>query len=222
VAFASFAATAKGAHDLNAIARSQNLLLTLVALAPLAAAGSLPARLGRFLAERAGDLLDVVEVNLGVGPGAKFHLAYGVQFFGIGDVRARRLGTLDRRLGTWRELDTELGLFPLSLFAWPVHHAAKLTGLRGLAASARFVAQDGSDGFRHLDRKELNGDPAFILRDTVSGPLHASWGESFSFGIEAHALVGGRARIRPLQFADFLLGFVGLDLDPWLQRAPEE
>ncbi len=159
---------------------------------------------------------------MGAGPGAKVHLAYGVQFFGVGDVHSRRLGILDHRLGTWRELDTELGLFPLSLFAWPVHHAAKAAGLDGLAADARFVAQDASDGFRHLDRKELNGDPGFILKDTVTGPLHATWGDSFSFGLEAHAFVGLRARLRPLQLADFLLGFVGLDLDPWLLHAPEE
>jgi len=194
----------------------------LLVLATPCLAGGLPGRVAAFLAERGRDLLDVVELNVGVGPGAKFHLAYGVQFFGLGDVRSRRLGILDRRVGFWRELDTELGLFPVGMVGWPLGHAARAVGLRRLAADARFLAQDATDGFQHLDRKELNGDPGFILRDTVTGPVHARWGESFPIGIEAHALVGFRATVRPLQFVDFLVGFVGLDLDPWLARSPEE
>lgn len=198
------------------------VVLAVSALTSVAAGGGLPGRVAGFLAERARDFLDIVELNVGVGRGAKLHLAYGVQFLGIGDVRSRRLGILDRRAGTWRELDTELGLFPLGLVAWPVHGAARLCGRGDLAADARFVAQDATDGFQHLDRKELNADPAFILKDTVTGPVHSCWGDSFPIGVEVHALVGFRATVRPLQFLDFLAGFVGLDLDPWLARSPEE
>ncbi len=191
-------------------------------LGGVAVGGGLPRRLAGFLAERGRDLLDVVEVSVGVGPGAKVHVAYGVQFLGVGDVRSRRLGILDRRVGVWRELDTEMGLFPIGLLGWPLHHAAGAVGLRQLASDARFLAQDATDGFQHLDRKELNGDPGFILRDTVTGPVHARWGESFPIGVEVHALVGLRATMRPLQLVDFVVGFLGLDLDPWLARSPEE
>jgi len=199
----------------------------LLLLAALAGAGEpAPAPAGpvaaplRYLRERALDLLDAVELNVGAGRGAKLSVQYGLQFFGAGSVRSHRVGTIDRRVGRWRELDTELGLLPLSLLAWPVHYAAKAAGRRQLAADAAFVAKDASDGFEHLDRKELNGDPVFLLKDTVTGPVHTRWGDSFPIGFEVHALVGVRARVRPLQLADFLVGFVGVELDPWLATNP--
>jgi len=174
----------------------------------------------RYLGARGQDLLDVFELNVGAGRGVKLDVKYGVHFFGLGDVRTRRVGNIDRRVGYWRELDTELGLFPLSLLAWPVHHGARLCGCRTLASDARFVARDGSYGFQHLDRKELNGDPEFFWKDTVESYRHTRWGDSFPLGLEVHALVGLRAMVRPLQLADFAAGIVGIDLDPWLTREP--
>ena len=58
------------------------------------------------------------------------------------------------------------------------------------------------------------GDPAFILKDTVEGPNHTRWADSFPIGAEAHLGVGLRVMVRPLQLVDFLVGFAGLDLDP--------
>jgi len=173
-----------------------------------------------YLRERALDLLDVVELHVGAGRGAKVDVRYGVHLFGLGDVRAWRAGAIDRRVGTWRELDSEIALLPLSILAWPVHYAAKGCGWRTLAGDARFVAQAGSEGVQHLDRKELNGDPAFVWKDTVEGPRHTRWGDSFPIGAEVHALVGVRAAVRPLQLVDFVVGIVGLELDPWLTREP--
>ena len=204
-------------------------LATLLALAALAGAGELsspkPSLLtapARYLRDRALDLLDIVELNVGAGRGAKVSVKYGLHFFGLGSVRSRRAGTIDRRAGTWREIDTEFGILPLSVAAWPVHYGAEACGWRQLAAGARVVAQAGSEGVQHLDRKELNGNPAFILRDTVEGPVHTRWGDSFPIGAEVHLLVGLRAVVRPLQLADFAVGLVGLDLDPWLAKNPEE
>jgi len=174
----------------------------------------------RYLRERAADLLDIFDLNVGAGRGAKLDLRYGVQLFGLADIRTHRAGILDRRVGTWRELDSQLALFPLSYLAYPVEHAARLARWRRLAADAAFVRQAGTLGVQHLDRKELNGDPEFILKDTVAGAIHTRWGDCFPVGAEVHLGVGVRAMVRPLQLVDFLVGFVGLELDPWLTAEP--
>lgn len=183
---------------------------------PTSAAKRLVRPVVRYLCERGADLMDVVELNVGVGRGAKSDFHYGIHFFGLGDVRSWRAGVLDRRVGYWRELDTQLGLLPLSLLACPVEQAARVAGQRQLAADARFVLEVGTDGVRHLDRKEFNGDPEFILKDTVSGAMHTRWGDSFPIGGEVHLGIGARAYLRPLQLVDFIVGFVGIELDPWL------
>ncbi|MFP4057731.1 MAG: hypothetical protein ACLF0G_12770 [Candidatus Brocadiia bacterium] len=211
------------------------LALVVLVLAEAARAGSRPPLAARvllapvrYLRDRGQDLMDAVEVNVGVsqlkgGPSryVKLDLKYGVHFFGFGDdVRTWRAGNIDRRAGYWRELDTELSLFPLSLLAWPVHHAAQLWGWQGLARDARFVARAGTKGIQYVDRKELNGDPAFLWKDTVEGYRHTCWGDSFPIGAEVHALLGARLMVRPLQLADFAVGLVGLDMDPWLTKRP--
>ncbi|HPD14274.1 MAG TPA: hypothetical protein PLE19_04960 [Planctomycetota bacterium] len=174
-----------------------------------------------YAAERVNDLLDAFELNAGIGRGAKLSLRYGLHFFGLGEARTRRYGVLDRRMGTWRELDSELSLFPLSLLAWPVEGAAGLAGARQLQQDARFVLQAGTEGVQHLDRKKLNGDPEFVLKDTVEGPLHTRWGDCFPIGAEMQAGVGLRLTVRPLQLVDFLAGFIGIELDPWLATERE-
>jgi hypothetical protein len=181
---------------------------------------AVPRAIARYVGERVNDLLDVFEVNVGIGRGAKIDVKYGVQFLGLGDVRSRRLGTIDRRVGYWRENDSEIGLLPLSLLAWPVHYGARELGARRLAADAKFVAETGSDGLQLLDRKELNDDPEFLLKDTVNGPVHARWGDSFPIGAEVHVGVGVRVMLRPLQLLDFIAGFAGIELDPWLAECP--
>jgi hypothetical protein len=174
----------------------------------------------RYLGARGQDLLDVFEVNVGAGRGLKLDVKYGVNFLGLSDIKAWRAGTIDRRAGVWRELDSEIGLFPLSLLAWPVHYAARACGCDTLAADARFVARAGSVGVQHLDRKELNGEPEFFEKDTVEGWRHTRWRDCFPIGAEIHATVGVRLMMRPLQLVDFLVGFVGLDMDPQLAKGP--
>jgi hypothetical protein len=188
----------------------------------LAPAGRLAAAPFRYLGERGLDLLDVFELNVAAGSGAKLSLRYGVQFLGLGDSRSWRIGTLDRRVGMWRELDSEIALWPLSYLAWPASSGARLCGWERLAEDIRFVAEAGSEGVQHLDRKELNGDVGFAELDTASGYRHTRWGDSFPIGVEFQAGLGARAMVRPLQLADFLVGFVGFDLDPWLRRTPRD
>jgi hypothetical protein len=170
----------------------------------------------RYAHERLADLADIFELNVGIGRGAKLDIKYGIQFLGLGNVRSQRYGLLDRRMGTWRELDDELALLPLSYLAWPVREGARLCGWRRLAGDAGFVLQAGTLGVQHLDRKALNGDNEFLLKDTVEGPIHTRWADSFPLGLDLHAGVGIRAVVRPLQLADFVVGFVGIELDPWL------
>jgi len=124
-------------------------------------------------------------------------------------------------VGYWREIDSELSLLPLSLLAAPVAGGARLCGSRSLAADAEFVLQAGTEGVQHLDRKDFNGDPGFLLKDTVEGPIHARWGDCFPIGAEVQAGVGIRALIRPLQLVDFIAGFAGFELDPLLDQQVE-
>ena len=45
------------------------------------------------------------------------------------------------------------------------------------------------------------------------------WGDSLPVGAEVHAgIVGVRAIVKPLEVIDFALGFVFIDLDPWLAK----
>jgi len=170
----------------------------------------------RYLGRRAQDLLDVFELNVGAGRGMKVSVKYGVHFFGVGDVRSHRLGLMDRRAGVWREVDTEFCIFPLSLLGYPVLWGAEAVDATGAARTARFIVKDGARGFQHLDRKELNGEYAFIWSNMADGARHTRWGDSFPIGAEVHAFVGVRAGLRPLQFVDFVTSWVGVDLDPWL------
>lgn len=220
------------APPLRRCARAAPGLLLLLALAGPLGAGEAPAPEAprkrapailaplRYLHERGADLMDVFELHVGAGRGAKLDLRYGVHFFGLGDVRSHRIGLLDRRVGAWREIDTQLSLFPLSLLAWPVERGARLCRWRRLAEDAGFVLQAGTQGVQHLDRKEFGGDPEFFLKDTVEGAIHTRWSDSFPIGAEVQAGVGVRFMLRPLQLADFLVGIVGVDLDPWLLREP--
>ena len=192
-------------------------LLLVVAGAAQAGAALAPLR---YLEARGRDLLEAVELNVGLGRGAKLSVKYGFQLFGLGDVRSQRFGTFGYGTGTWRELDFEAGFLPLSVLVWPVSYGAGLVGWHALASDARAAAQIGSEGVEYLDRKELNGDPAYFWKDTVEGPVHTRWGDCFAIGGEAHAGVGLRAMIRPLQLVDFVIGIVGLDLDPWLETNP--
>jgi hypothetical protein len=174
----------------------------------------------RYLGARGLDLLDVVELNVGAGRGVKADVKYAVHFFGFGEVRSHRLGIMDRRAGVWREVDTELCLFPVSLLAYPVGWGARAVGASRTAWYAEFIAVDGTAGFQHLDRKELNGEYGFLWKDTVSGYRHTRWGDSFPIGAEVHLYVGARAAARPLQLVDFFTSLVGVDLDPWLNATP--
>ena len=175
----------------------------------------------RYAEGRVADLMDAVELNVGFGKGFKLDLKYGIHFLGIGQVRDWRLGVLDRRVGCWREIDDTLSLFPFSLLGWPVKAVARSFGDLDLAERAAFVATAGTLGIQYLDRKELCGDAAFILKDTVESWRHTRWGDSLPVGAEVHAgIVGVRAVVRPLQVVDFAVGFVGIDLDPWLDKTP--
>jgi len=200
--------------------------------AALAVAAWVPARGGgglaavawapcRYVAGRVGDLLEVVELSVGVGPGAKVDAKYGVNFLGAGSVRSLRVGLRGGRPSAWGERDRQAGLFPFSLLGWPAHGVARLLQDRELAEKALYVAATTSLGTQTLEYRMAAEQGTAALRDVASMWRHTTWGESLPIGAEVHAgLVGARVMARPLELVDLAVGFVGIDLDPWLAREP--
>ena len=189
--------------------------------AGLGRAGRLIGAPFRYAAGRFGDLLEALDLSVGLGPGVKLDAKYGVSFLGAGRVDAVRLGLCGRRLGLWREADRQLGLFPFSLLGWPAHAVGRLLANPGLADTALELALAASLGTQTIERKELIARGAIALTDSVKMWRHTTWGDSLPVGAEVHAgLIGARVMVRPLQIVDFAVGFVGIDLDPWLAKRP--
>ena len=175
----------------------------------------------RYVGGRVADLFEVVDLNLGFGPGAKIDARYAVNFLGAGRVESVRLGLDHGRLRGWREADRQMGLFPLSLLGWPAAAAGRVLRNPELTEKAIELAVAGSAGSQTLERAELAREGAPVLISVVSMWRHATWGDSLPVGAEAHAgLVGARVLVKPLQLVDLAVGFVGLDLDPWLAKRP--
>ncbi|MFP4057730.1 MAG: hypothetical protein ACLF0G_12765 [Candidatus Brocadiia bacterium] len=199
----------------------------LLALAAPAAGGSAPGGASvlwapaRYLGGRGLDLLDILEVSVGLGPGAKADVKYGINFLGVGRVRALRMGMDGRRPNVWWEADDQVGLFPFSLLGWPAHLAGRLLDDPQLTERAIQLAIAGSLGSQTVQRKELAEEGAVVLSDVVRMWRHTRWGDSLPVGAELHAgLAGARVMLKPLQALDFAVGIVGLDLDPWLAKSP--
>jgi len=175
----------------------------------------------RYLGCRLADLLDALELNVGVGPGAKVDVKYGISFLGVGRVRALRVGVVGRRPSIWWESDRQAGLFPFSLLAWPPYGLGRLLNERELAEKALWIAVSGSLGHQSIEREELTTGGGLLVKEVVKMWRHTRWGDSLPVGAEVHGgLIGVRVLVRPLQLADFVVGIVGLDLDPWLAKTP--
>jgi hypothetical protein len=166
-------------------------------------------------------LLDVVDLNVGVGPGAKVDAKYGVHFLGAGSVRSVRVGLTDGRLRLWRERDEQVGLFPFSLLGWPAHAVGRIVNDPKLSEKALEIAIGASLGTHAVEREFIAKEGATVLKDVAQMWRHTTWGDSLPVGGEVHAgLVGARVMARPLQLVDFAVGFLGIDLDPWLAKKP--
>lgn len=175
----------------------------------------------RYVGGRLGDFFEVFDLNVGLGDGVKLDVKYGVNFLGAGRVRSVRLGLADGRLDFWQERDRSLGLFPFSLLGWPAHLAGRVLGDPKLSEKALNLAMAHSLGTQTVDRELVAKEGAVVLHDVLKMWRHTTWGNSLPLGAEVHGgLVGVRVIAKPLQAMDFVLGFVGIDLDPWLAKRP--
>jgi hypothetical protein len=175
----------------------------------------------QYVGGRLLDAAEVVDLNVGVGTGAKVDVKYGVNFLGAGKVRAVRAGLADGTLDLWTERDRELGLFPFSLLGWPAHVAGRVLNDPKLSQKALELAVAQSLGTQTIEREVLAKEGAVVLRDAVKMWQHTRWGDCLPLGAELHGgLVGARVMAKPLQALDFTIGFVGLDIDPWLAKTP--
>jgi len=175
----------------------------------------------RFVSARSLDLLDVAEVDFGVGPGLKAGIEYGAARTTLGLVQAERFGFDGRQVGAWVERNASFGILPASLLFAPCELFRRAgEPWRSLAV---YGFEMGSLGAERTERQDFATTAILYRQATMAGPWHERPGDVASFGLELHLLlVGGRMRFKPLEALDFLAGFVGLDLDPALAHPEEE
>ncbi len=192
-----------------------------VAGSSLRSGKSLLAGVWRYAFERVADALDVVEANVAIGPGLKVGVEYAVLRTTLGSVQAQRLGMDSRQIGAWSERNVAFGIFPVSLLFAPF----ELVKDKGDAWEALAVGgfEIGTVGMERTSREAFATTDVLYLEAVMAGPWHERPGDIASVGAEVHLLlVGARARVKPLEFVDFLLGFVGIDLDPRLAHPDVE
>lgn len=173
-----------------------------------------------YVRGRALDLLDVAEVNIGIGPGLKAGMEYGVARTTLGLVEGERVGFDGRQVGMWAEKNASFGILPLSL-AFAPFELVRGAGepWRGLAV---YGFEMGSLGAERTQRRDFVTTAILYREARMAGPWHERPGDIASFGAELHLLVlGARVRFKPLEALDFLAGFVGIDLDSALVH-PED
>jgi len=177
----------------------------------------------RYAYQRLVDLVDVVELNVGIGPGVKAGAELGLVRVGLGLVEARRIGLDGRQLGSWQERNVAYGILPVSLLFAPFELA------RGAGETWEALAvwgfEAGSLGAERTEREEFATTTVLYHDARMVGPWHDRLpGDLCSLGAEVHLLViGARARLKPAQLLDFLIGLVGGDMDEELrgwQRKP--
>jgi hypothetical protein len=168
-----------------------------------------------YTRDRFLDLVDIFELDLGVGPGLKAGVEYGVGRTTLGYVEAQRFGLDGRQVGTWSERNVAYGIFPASLAFAPfelVRGAGEVW--EGLAVVG---FEMGSLGVERTKRESFATTATLYGEASMVGPWHERPGDLCAVGAEAHLLIlGARARVKPLEIVDFIVGIVGVDLDPKL------
>lgn len=145
-----------------------------------------------YASNRASDLAEVADLDVGLTAGAHFHFGISHVFAaGLGSYEGRRYGLRHGEAGAFDERRSEISIGPLQLHeldVWPVDD--RVLGHRSVEFS--------EPGFRegsYLPWEALVSDRA---------PLDLSF--------EATFLVGVRVRLRTGELGDFLLGI--FDVDP--------
>ncbi|HET6205049.1 MAG TPA: hypothetical protein VFI25_19830 [Planctomycetota bacterium] len=163
-------------------ARGSPAALALLALAP--GCGT------TWLADRARDFGQILDLDLSAGPGLRAYAgASHVAEVGWGSTSALHAGLRDGFAGSWREERSELGIGPLFL-----HEVDIREGSHGIVGhrTARF----GEPGF--------DSHPFEWETTTDRRPL--------DLGLGAHLYFGASLELRLFELADFLAGLFGLDL----------
>ena len=173
--------------------------------------------IGGYLGGRVLDFLDVFELDVGLGLGAKAGVEYGLGRTTLGVVEAQRIGLDGRQVGTWSEQNAAYGILPVSLVFAPFEL------LRGAGEPWKSLAvygfEMGSIGAERTSRDSFATTSVLYRKAQMAGPWHERPGDTCAVGAEAHVLlVGARARVKPFELVDFLLGFVGIDLDRQLDH----
>jgi hypothetical protein len=165
-----------------------------------------------YVRNRLWDAADIFELNLGIGLGLKAGVEYGIGRTALGRVEAQRIGFDGRQVGAWVELDEAFGIFPASLAFLPLE---LLRGAgEGWKNAAVVLVEVGTIGMEHIARDRLTTSSVLYHEALALGPWHERPGDICALGAEVHAgLLGLRARAKPLELVDFVLGFVGIELD---------
>jgi len=168
-----------------------------------------------YFGNRFLDLLDIVELDVGFGLGLKAGVEYGVGRTTVGMVESQRFGLDSRQVGTWFEQNASFGIFPASLLFAPFELVRDADEPWHSLAVIGF--EMGSLGAERTTRKAFATNCILYREAEMAGPIHQRPGDIAAVGGEVHLLiVGARTRIKPLEIVDFVLGFVGIDLNPVL------
>lgn len=182
---------------------------------------SLAKGIGGYVLGRVSDALDVFEANVAIGPGLKAGVEYFVLRTTLGYVHAQRMGFDSHQVGTWGELNVAYGIFPASLAFAPFELVKNQGEVWESLAVCGFEL--GSVGVERTLREDFATNAVLYREAVMAGPWHERRGDICSAGAEVHAgLIGARLRFKPLELVDFVLGFVGVDLDPQLGHPDPE
>ena len=170
-----------------------------------------------YLGDRVVDFVDMAEVNVSLGIGAKAGVEYGLGRTTLGYVEALRIGHDGRQVGAWTERNAAYGIFPASPVCAPfevVRNAGE-----PWHTLAVYGFEMGSLGAERTERQGFATTAILYDKAEMVSLWHSRPGDMCSIGADVHLLfVGGRARFKPLEMVDFVLGFVGINLESWLDR----
>jgi len=174
-----------------------------------------------YLSGRVNDAIDMVEMDVGFGVGAKAGLEAALVRIGAGTLQSQRFGFDGRQAGAWTEQNVMFGIFPISLLFAPFELARNQGDVwEGLAAGGFELGTSGTERIRRGNFATT----AVLYQEAVAvGPVHERPGDIASVGGEVFlGFLGVRARLKPVEALDFLTSFFGLDLDPMLAHPSAE
>jgi hypothetical protein len=162
------------------------------------------APVGHYFSARGRDLLDIFEVSVHGGKGARLDVRYGIGMFGggIGAVQGVRLGQ--------RSLIHTDGLLEAAPIPGPLGvplAAIAVLTIDGATSSKYVWAPLSLVGWARDEEERME----YVMCVLLGGKGVPEWPKSFQIGAEITLGVGVRARIYPVELLDFLAGLFGYD-----------